>query len=165
MLKKISSILLTILYLASNTGFAINLDYVEHIISDEKVSDCDLDIHNENDNFSLNAYSYERFLTQKTTSALKTISDFVSIGAKHHHDESSESEFVVLITNKDIISNNTSSKLASVHIPLENNYAHIIEQMNHHLDSKLDIFNEFPTITTHYKQPLYVVFQQLVFYS
>ena len=165
MLNKISSILLTILYLTSNTGFAINLDYVEHMISDEKVSDCDLDLHTEDATFSFNAYAYDVFLTHKTTSALKTISDFVSIGAKHHHDESSESEFVVLITNKDVISNNTSSKLASVHIPVENKYAHLIEQMNQHFDSNLVTTKEFPKITTHFKQPLYVVFQQLVLYS
>ena len=163
MLKKISSILLTVLYLTSNTGFAINLDYVEHMITDEKVSDCDLDLHTEDASF--NAYSYDKFLTHKTTSAFKTISDFVSIGAKHNHDEPSESEFVVLITNKDVISNNTSFKLASVHIPTENNYAHIIEQMNHNLDSNLEVSEELPAITTHYKQPLYVVFQQLVLYS
>lgn len=163
MLNKISSILLTILYLTSNTGFAINLDYVEHMFTDEDISECDLDIHNQNSSFS--AYSYGEFLKKQTTSALKTISDFVSKGAKHQHDESSESEFLVLITNKDVISNNTSSKIASVHIPIKNNYAHIIEQMNRNLDSSLEISKEFPLITTQYNQPLYVVFQQLVLYS
>jgi len=168
MQKKISSILLTILYLTSNTGFAINLEFVEHMFMDDVSSECSLSDyhHGEDDNCTFYAYTCEDLINEKSEEPIRTIYDYLTEGVKHNHDtHNCKSELLVLITNKDLLSNNTQVKVPSLYIPVSKNYTHLIEQMHSALVSSTEESKEFPKSTIHHKEPFYVAYQQLVLYS
>lgn len=168
MQKKVSAILLTILYLTSNTGFAINLEFIEHMFMDDINAECSLsDYHHDDEgNCSFYAYTCEYLINSKSVEPIHTIYDYLNEGVKHNHDtHNCKSELLVLITNKDLLSNNYQVKIPNLHFPVSKNYTHLIEQMYNALVYSTEDTKDFPKSTIHFKEPLYVAFQQLVLYS
>ena len=164
--KKITSVLLTLLYLVNNTGFAMNLNYVSYLLSGEEENSCMMESCSMEDmNCSMDAYSCKMDMAS-TGVNITTINDFVNDGIIASETNTCQPQLLILITNTDIINaiNKTISNGANLNLALVNNFDYLLKKLQTASASE-PTFSISTVDAVHHKEPLFIEYGRLILYS